>query len=72
MASRNKAQRKALRHMNFTYIDANTGERMRWTAGGNKWKFNRLIKRQRNAINEKNLQSAEGQKVTEGWNPVLA
>jgi hypothetical protein len=54
MASRNKAQRKALRHMNFSYIDANTGQRTEWT-GGNKWKFNRLIKRQRNAINEQNL-----------------
>lgn len=71
MASRNKAQRKALRHMNFSYIDANTGQRTEWT-GGNKWKFNRLIKRQRNAINEQNLQRAEGNDVTEGWNPVLA
>lgn len=71
MAPRNKAQRKTLRHMSFYYIDANTGKREQWN-GGNKWQFNRLIKRQRNAINEKNLQSAEGQNATEGWNPVLA
>jgi hypothetical protein len=72
MASRNKAQRKALRHMNFSYIDANTGQRTEWN-GGSKWKFNRLLRNQRNAINEQKLWKDEGNDVTKGWdNPVLA